>query len=285
MQYLLLFLLFLLLYKLHTTRRGHPDFFFRKQYKYQISDIKYQKTLTQRSRILEWLSRPGRMCEALTSEKTLKKLELLQYPPNSFMRAKQTILTFMILYFWLFIWFGELNTKNLFWLLILYIILFSIPDLWLQARYERRLKVLGEEVPSFMDLLSLVLQSGLNLEQALAYLSEDQNSFIATKVKAQLALMNLGKTLEEVLKNLQAQVPIEDWHHFLSSILHAKQLGVSLASTLETQSEILRTKRRQRAEELSRTASVKITLPLVLFIFPALLIIYLGPGLIHLMNN
>ena len=154
---------------------------------------------------------------------------------------------------------------------------------YFKRRKER--KRLDQEVPFTIDLLTLTLQSGLSLPAALEYISRDEQSLISEKIRQALNLINLGKSLTEVLEYLKDEVDHEDFSNLITHLLQAKKLGVPLSSTLEMQSKIIRTRKRQRAEELSRTASVKITLPLVLFIFPALLIIYLGPGLIHLMTH
>ena len=97
--------------------------------------------------------------------------------------------------------------------------------------------------------------------------------------------MEWGRSLEEVLSELKTVIPNLDFNHFLRSVVRAKSLGVSLQQTLVIQGELLRTCRRQRAEELSRTASVKISIPLVLFIFPTLLIIYIGSGILQLLER
>ena len=97
--------------------------------------------------------------------------------------------------------------------------------------------------------------------------------------------LNWGRSLEAVFTDLSLEIKDEDFQHFLKSVIRAKKLGVSLSETLIIQAELLRTRRRQKAEELSRTASVKISVPLVLFIFPALLIIYIGPGILQLLER
>ncbi len=236
----------------------------------------------------KWLTKPRWFVGITTNKEKLAQKILLSGDViriDQFLGLKQAMVTIFLIYFWIYIWFGDLSWKNTFWLIIIYGIGYVLPDLWLQVQKEKREKRLYQEVPYFIDLLALTLQTGMNVEQALRYISGKKKGDLAELVRDQMQYLAFGKRLDEVLQVLRDTVPITEWQNFISSIVQSKKLGVSLAHTLEIQSEIIRTRRRQRAEELSRTAAVKISLPLVLFIFPALLIIYIGPGLIHLMQG
>jgi len=147
---------------------------------------------------------------------------------------------------------------------------------------ERREKILTRQVPYFIDLFILTLRTGLNIEQTLWCLTE-KKSLLTTTIRQKLEEINLGRSLNEIFGDLEKEVRNEEFQNFLRSVRQSQTLGVSLAYTLEIQSQLIRTKRKQRAEELSRTAAVKISLPLVLFIFPALLIIYIGPGILNVL--
>ncbi|MCK5460696.1 type II secretion system F family protein [Candidatus Gracilibacteria bacterium] len=145
--------------------------------------------------------------------------------------------------------------------------------------------ILAQEIPYFIDLLSFTLSSGLSIEQALFFVSHKKPQTIAKIVNKKLQELNYGIGLEQIFKDLKKIIPNQSFCHFVSSISQAQKLGVPLSYTLEIQSKLIRTRRRQHAEELSRTAAVKISLPLVLFIFPALLMLYIGPGILHLMKS
>jgi tight adherence protein C len=97
--------------------------------------------------------------------------------------------------------------------------------------------------------------------------------------------MELGQSLEQALNSFSARFESQEINNFVLAVRQAKTLGVSVAETLKIQSDSLRTRRRQRAEEKARLASVKIALPLVLLIFPALLIIYLVPAFLQFTGN
>lgn len=232
--------------------------------------------------------KPGWLVKKTTNQtKVTKVIELAQVPltTGQFLCLKQLIWVGFFIFFWLYLWFGEVTLKNTIWLFFLFGLSYVLPNLWLQIQKEHYLKRLNEEVPYFIDLLSLTLQTGLNIEQALRYVVENKSGLVSRSIARQLQAMELGKSLEQILAQLKLHIPNPEFQHFITSILRAKRLGVSLTNTLEIQSQLIRTRRRQRAEELSRTAAVKISLPLVLFIFPALLMIYIGPGLLNLMSQ
>ena len=203
---------------------------------------------------------------------------------EAYLGIKQLILTFYSFYSLLFLWFGEVNLMTFFRLVLLFGLTYMLPNLWLKMRQEKISRQLALEVPYFLDLLVLTLKSGLNIEPALRYTAQNKKGVLARVIEEKLEELSLGKSLEDVFDDLKKELPNHEFKQFINSLLRAQKLGVSLAQTLDIQSRLIRTKRRQRAETLSRTAAVKISLPLVLFIFPALLIVYIGPGLLQLIQ-
>lgn len=173
------------------------------------------------------------------------------------------------------------GTSEYFLPILIVLISFFIPDLWIKALKDRRLAKMKHEVPYFIDMLTLTLESGMNLEQALIFVVERQKGVLNGIMKKEMRTMDLGETIEHILKKLSKKIPVEDFSNFVRSILESKKLGTSLNQTLSIQSELIHTRQVQRAEEIGRTSSVKITFPLVLFIFPALLIIFLGPAIVQ----
>jgi tight adherence protein C len=173
------------------------------------------------------------------------------------------------------------GTSEYFLPILIVLISFFIPDLWIKTLKDRRLAKMKQEVPYFIDMLTLTLESGMNLEQALIFVVERQKGVLNGIMKKEMRAMDLGETIEHILKKLSEKIPVEDFSNFVRSILESKKLGTSLNQTLSIQSELIHTRQVQRAEEIGRTSSVKITFPLVLFIFPALLIIFLGPAIVQ----
>jgi len=237
---------------------------------------------------LRWVTAPGFIIKKTINQAALATdLKEAQDPISvrAYLGIKQLIITFYALYFCLFLWFAQLNGPSFGRLALLFGLTYLLPNLWLKMRQEQLSRQLSQEVPYFLDLLVLTLKSGLNIEPALRHTAENKKGLLAKVIKEKLEELSLGKSLEDVFDELKKELPNEEFKQFINSLLRAQKLGVSLAQTLDIQSRLIRTKRRQRAETLSRTAAVKISLPLVLFIFPALLIVYIGPGLLQLIQS
>jgi tight adherence protein C len=201
---------------------------------------------------------------------------------SQYRNVKEGVMRLFSLLLFFFFLFGNPTGRNIFLFLFYFAFFFSLLDLVLQITKERREKILTRQVPYFIDLFILTLRTGLNIEQTLWCVTEKE-SLLTVTVRRKLEELNLGRSLHEIFEDLEAEVRNEEFQNFLRSVRQSQTLGVSLAYTLEIQSQLIRTKRKQRAEEISRTAAVKISLPLVLFIFPALLIIYIGPGILNVL--
>lgn len=234
-----------------------------------------------------WYSQPGFVVKQLSldgNENLLKRLRIL-LSLEEFYGLKQWLWTTNSIVFLAWLWFGELTLKGGLTLGFIAFISVFFPDLWLRARRATQQRKIAQQVPYFLDLLTLTLQAGGNLEQGLKATTQNYHSDLSLAIEHKLRELEWGRPLDELFTELGAEIEDEDWQHFLSSLLRAKKLGVSLGDTLAVQAELMRTRRRQKAEELSRTAAVKISVPLVLFIFPALLIIYIGPGILQLLER
>ncbi len=237
------------------------------------------------SQIINGLTQPGWFVKTFTSEDLMRRLDQQDVGLNtvSFVRLKQSIFTVAGAWFLIWIWFGSFSVESLFLWIGMWLLVTFLPDLYALQKLSRQNQKLSEDVPSFLDLLTLTLKSGVNLERALTITTQNFASPLSLVVAKKLKELDWGRSLEAVFNDLRLEIEDEDFKHFLNSVVRTKRLGVSLSETLSIQAGLLRTRRRQKAEELSRTASVKISVPLVLFVFPALLIIYIGPGILQLL--
>jgi tight adherence protein C len=129
------------------------------------------------------------------------------------------------------------------------------------------------------------VEAGLGFDAALQKVVEKIRGPLSDEFQQALNEIKLGKPRREALKDLAARVEVDDVSTFISSLIQADQLGVSIANVLRVQAEQVRGKRRQRAEEKAQKAPIKILIPLVFFIFPAIFVILLGPALIQLVNT
>jgi tight adherence protein C len=136
-----------------------------------------------------------------------------------------------------------------------------------------------------MDLLSVSMEAGLGFDSALVKIGERLKGPLVDELGIVLIEVQLGRPRRDALKNLADRSSLEDLRTFVSSIIQAEQLGIPIKNVLNSQAHQLRVTRRQRAEEKAMKAPVKMMIPLVVFVFPVLFIILLGPAVIDIMNK
>ncbi len=180
------------------------------------------------------------------------------------------------------------SANNLFTGLILGIIFWSIiiylPIIHLRIIANRRVREFNYNFSAFIDMLALTVNAGMNFENALFFTADKFTGIIKKEFKYVQTEVSYGHSLNTALSNLQQRINSVDLKRFITAVKQATQLGTPLSEVLNIQSKLILTSRIQRAEELSRTASVKISIPLVFFIFPALLILYLVPAILQFMG-
>jgi tight adherence protein C len=163
-----------------------------------------------------------------------------------------------------------------------------VPEMWLLWRIRARQERLRQGLPDGLDLLVICVEVGLGLDQALLRVAQELR-IVHPELSEELQLVNLemrvGKTRIEALKELARRTGSEDIKSLVGMLVQTERFGTSVAQSLRIHSDELRTKRRQRAEEMSAKTTVKMVGPLVLFIFPALIAVILGPAIIALMRQ
>ena len=159
-----------------------------------------------------------------------------------------------------------------------------LPKFLLESKIKMRRKVVTRQLPDVLDILTVSVESGLSFDSALAKVVEKNYGELATEFKKVLNEIQLGKTRREALKNMSVRCDADDVRLFISSIIQAEQLGVSIGKVLRIQADQMRIKRRQRAEELAIKAPVKMLLPLVIFVLPGIFVVILGPAIVQVKN-
>lgn len=159
------------------------------------------------------------------------------------------------------------------------------PELYLLRKIARLRKEANKSLPHLIDLLKLYTLAGKNLEGALRQAGNNIRGFWGTKMRQLVYYLDIGLSFDEALNKVKASAAVADFDRLIAVLKQAQVLGASISSTLSIHGALLKTRRRQEAEEAARTASVKIALPLVLCIFPALLIIYLAPAVLRVING
>jgi tight adherence protein C len=159
------------------------------------------------------------------------------------------------------------------------------PDIWLSRRVRKRQHRLRLSLPDALDLLVICVEAGLGLDQAILRVSQELKH-VHPQLSDELQLVNLemrlGKTRIEALRALSTRTGVDDIKALVAMLVQTERFGTSVAQSLRVHSDTLRIKRRQRAEEQAAKAPVKMVPVLVFFIFPALLVVILGPAVIQL---
>jgi tight adherence protein C len=162
---------------------------------------------------------------------------------------------------------------------------FFIPDYWLSRRIGARQKAILLAIPDTLDLLTISVKAGLGFDAALGKVVEKTEGPLTDEFRRTLAEVRIGKARRDALREMVARTNVPALTNFISAIIQAEQLGVAIARVLEVQSEQLRIKRRQRAEEMAAKAPIKMLFPLVGCIFPSMFIVILGPAIILIVTN
>lgn len=170
------------------------------------------------------------------------------------------------------------------WMVVGILTGYFLPDLIIKRNITVRKQKLDKELPDCLDLLTVSVEAGLGFDAALARVVEKSKGPLATELAYLLRELQVGQSRKEAWRNLAKRTGTEDINNFVSAVIQADQLGVGLASVLRAQGNHVRQKRRQRVEELAMKAPIKMLIPMVLFIFPTMFIVLLGPAAIQIIR-
>ncbi|HZY43679.1 MAG TPA: type II secretion system F family protein [Anaerolineae bacterium] len=162
---------------------------------------------------------------------------------------------------------------------------FFLPVFWLGSKIRGRKANVIKALPDALDLLTICVEAGLGFDQAVQKVSEKWDNELSRAFGRMLQEIRLGKTRREALRDMSSRIDVNDMTSFIAAVIQSEQLGVSMAKVLRIQSDQMRVRRRQRAEEKARQAPVKMLFPLVFLIFPSIFIVLLGPAVLQLMST
>ena len=155
---------------------------------------------------------------------------------------------------------------------------FFFPQLWLQSKINRRQNEVRKAMPDALDLLTICVEAGLGFDAAMAKVSEKWVNELSIAFGRCIREVQLGKTQRQALRDMADRLGIPEMTSFVAAVIQSQILGVSLAKVLRIQSDQMRMKRRQRAEEEAHKAPVKMILPMAFLTFPSIMIILLTPA-------
>lgn len=171
------------------------------------------------------------------------------------------------------------NWSMRFWMLLLGFYAGAVISRFrLTSRITARKKEIYNQLPDMMDLLSVSVSAGLGFDQAMSYIVQKGEGALFQELNIAQREMALGRSRKEALEGLADRCDNIEIKTFVSAVLQADEMGASLQNVLQVQSETIRETHKQNVEEKAQKLSVKILLPMVLFIFPVMFIVLLGPA-------
>ncbi len=183
---------------------------------------------------------------------------------------------------------GELNLAdpvNLLFMIIGVAAGYSLPAFIVSRKVSGRQEEILVTLPYAIDLLSISVEAGMGFDSAVGYTMRKLRGPLAEEFAKTLNEIRLGKPRLDALEDLGNRTGVDELKIFITAVVHASRLGGSITNTLRVQADSIRIRHRQRVQELAMKAPVKMVFPLVMFIFPALFIVILGPALISIWKN
>ena len=180
-----------------------------------------------------------------------------------------------------------LQFENLLILIVLAIVGFLLPSYWLYHVKNTRQMKMFHTLPNILDLITVCVEAGLSMDAALiraAEAPEFRKDPLANEIRTAARETRAGKPRVEALKDMAERTMLEDVKAFVTMLAQTEKFGTSLSQALRVHADSLRTKRRQIAEEAAAKTTVKLLFPLIFFIFPALLVVILGPAFIRIQD-
>ncbi len=163
-----------------------------------------------------------------------------------------------------------------------------VPRYYVLRRIKKRHGQIQRALPDALDLMVVCVEAGLGLNQALVRVSEEIEH-VSRTMSEELMMTNLeiraGTPRDEALRNLGERTGVSDVRSLTAMLIQTDRFGTSVATALRVHSDTMRTKRRQRAEEAAAKTTIKLVFPLVLFIFPAMFVVILGPAILHILEQ
>jgi tight adherence protein C len=258
-----------------------------------LEEIELSQSFYERI-ILPFFNRIGQFASKFTPQATLesarRRLETagnpMQMDPAFFLALRFIIAilfggAIMSLYL-----FGGRNIAQGFGLAALFTVIgYIFPDLWLSGRIRARQKMVFRAMPDALDLLTICVEAGLGFDAAMSRVHAKWENDLGLELGRVIQEIRLGKLRRDALRDMADRLGVPEMTSFVAAVIQSEQLGVSMAKVLRIQSDQMRVRRRQMAEEEAHRAPIKMVFPIGLLIFPSLLLILLGPAALLLITS
>jgi len=268
------------------------EFGMREDFK-SLEDIEMSMGFHERV-LLPFFNKIGKFAMRFTPQATLESTRLrlemagnpLQMDPafflslrfiNAVMFGGSLLLIFLV---------GDRNMLQGIALMALFTVIgFFFPQLWLSGRIKARQKAIFRSMPDALDLLTICVEAGLGFDSALQRVHQKWEDDLGLEFGRVIQEVQIGKLRRDALRDMADRLGVAEMTSFVAAVIQSEQLGVSMAKVLRIQSDQMRVRRRQIAEEEAHRAPIKMVFPIGLLIFPSILLILLGPAAMLLLTS
>lgn len=257
-----------------------------------LHEIEMSQSLTERI-IIPLANRIGEVALKITPQKALddiqRQLEMAGNPkglePTTFFAAR-FILAVVFGVLMVLVYGSELFTLMNFLVTVGAIVFgFIMPNMLVSSMITRRQDAVRKALPDALDLLTICVEAGLGFDAAMRKVADKWDNELSIAFGRALQEMQLGKLRREALRDMADRIGASEFESFIAAVIQSEQLGVSMAKILRIQSDDMRVKRRQRAEQAAQKAPVLMLLPMAFLIFPTIMIVMMGPAILIVMNG
>lgn len=156
------------------------------------------------------------------------------------------------------------------------------PRVWLNGRIQRRQKAIWKSLPDAFDLITASVEAGLGIDAAFTRVIDKVKGPFAEELTRTMREVTMGRARRDAFVDMADRTGVDELRSLVNSIVQAEAMGISIGSVIRVQTGVIRTKRRQKAEEQAFKAPIKMVFPLVLFIFPCIMVMIGGPAILQM---
>jgi len=157
--------------------------------------------------------------------------------------------------------------------------------MWLLGRIKKRQKLIWKSLPDAFDLITASVEAGLGIDAAFTRVLDKVTGPFADELGRTMREISMGRQRRDALMDMAERTGVDEFRSLVNSIVQAEAMGISIGGVIRIQTGVIRTKRKQKAEEQAFKAPIKMVFPLVLFIFPTIMIVIGGPAIIKMINS
>lgn len=243
-----------------------------------------EPTMSQSARRLSERLAPAALRRSVTRQLTLAG-NPKDMTPEDILLLKWSLAIVAAMFVLVMVLAGRSGGRNLLLMTVVVVpVAFYLPDLWLSRLGEARQKQVRRNLPGALDVLTISVEAGMSFDGAMAKVVQNSTGPLADEFLRTSREMQLGVSRREAFHNLTKRTNVDELNSFVLAIVQADTFGISIGNVLRSQAKEMRVKQRQAAEEKAMKTPVKIIFPLLLCIFPAILVVVLGPAAINIID-